>query len=80
MSLTMSQTREESRMLQNMLLTPLERALLRLLVSGYALEEAAPAVGLSLSEAKALLEELQRRCGVSGFNRLIVLAILNAWV
>jgi len=59
---------------------PVERALLRLLVSGYALGEAAPSLGLSPLEARVLLGELQRRVGVSSETRLIVLAVLNAWV
>ncbi|MGI4790753.1 MAG: hypothetical protein ACRYFS_18130 [Janthinobacterium lividum] len=61
-------------------LTPLERALLRLLMTGYALEDAAPSVGLSLSEAGELLQTLQSRCGISGTTRLLAVAILRAWV
>lgn len=61
-------------------LTVLERALLRLLVSGYTLEAAAPALGLPLHESERLLVDLQKRCGVSSFTRLVVLAVLNAWV
>ncbi len=76
----LERTPEASHTMQNVLLTPVERALLRLMVSGYALEEAAPSLGLSLPEARALLEGLQQRCGVSSFTRLIVLAVLNAWV
>lgn len=63
-----------------LLLTPAERALLRLLVSGCSLEEASASLGLSPSEAYAAMKNLQTRCGVSSFTRLIVLAILNAWV
>lgn len=80
MAITLRRNGEKSRMTQPMLLTSLERALLRLLVAGYTLEEAAPAVGLSLPEARVLLEDLKGRCGVSTFTRLIVLAVLNAWV
>ena len=61
-------------------LTPLERALLRLLVSGYTLEEASPSLGLSLPEARRLLTALGERHGVSSDTRLIVLAVLNSWV
>jgi len=61
-------------------LTPLERALLRLLVSGRTLEETAPALGLPLPDALRLLTALQSRFGVSSANRLLVLAVLNAWV
>lgn len=61
-------------------LTTTERALLRLLVSGRPLEEAAPALGLSLGDAERLLAALQSRCGVSSLTRLLVLAVLNAWV
>ncbi len=61
-------------------LTTTERALLRLLVAGYALEDAATALGLSLPDAERLLARLQSRCGVSGYTRLLVLAVLNAWV
>ena len=61
-------------------LTPLERALLRLLVSGRTLEETAPALGLPLPDALRLLTALQSRFGVSSATRLLVLAVLNAWV
>ncbi len=61
-------------------LTAAERALLRLLVSGRTLEEAAPALGLPLKDAARLLVTLQARCGVSSFTRLLVLAVLNVWV
>ena len=71
---------EKTHMTPNMPLTPLERALLRLLVSGYPLEKASPSLGLSLPDGQKLLTSLQERCGVSSFNRLIVLAVLNAWV
>lgn len=72
--------RERTRMTPQVSLTSLERALLRLLVSGHSLEEAAPSLGLSLPEAERLLDGLQSRCGVSSFTRLLVLAVLNAWV
>ncbi len=61
-------------------LTTTERALLRLLVSGRPLGEAAPALGLPLLDAERLLAGLQSRYGVSGLTRLLVLAVLNAWV
>lgn len=61
-------------------LTSLERALLRLLVMGYSLDESARSVGLSLPEAETTLQELQRRCGVSGVTRLMALAVLKSWV
>ncbi len=61
-------------------LTSRERALLRLLVSGQRLEDAAPALGLPLPEAEALLEDLRARHGASSATRLLVLAVLNAWV
>ena len=61
-------------------LTTTERALLRLLVSGRPLAEAAGALGLSLPDAERLLAGLQSRCGVSSLTRLLVLAVLNAWV
>ena len=63
-----------------MLMTPLERALVRLLATGYRLEEAASSLGLSAGEARALLDEIQGRAGVPNETRLIVLAVLNAWV
>ena len=69
-----------ARMTAKMALTTTERALLRLLVSGRPLEEAASALGLSLGDAERLLAQLQSRCGVSGLTRLLVLAVLNAWV
>ena len=61
-------------------LTTVERALLRLLVAGHPLEDVAPALGLSVAEAERLLTGLQSRCGVAGLTRLLVLAVLNAWV
>ena len=61
-------------------LSSLERALLRLLVTGYVLEDAAKSVGLSLPEAEDALRELQCRCGVSCLPRLLALAILKSWV
>ncbi len=61
-------------------LTTTERALMRLLVAGRPLAEAAPALGLSVGDAERLLARLQSRCGVSGVTRLLVLAVLNAWV
>lgn len=61
-------------------LTPLERALLRLLALGYSLEDAALSVGLSHSDANTALEQLQDRCGVSCLSRLLSLAILKSWV
>jgi DNA-binding CsgD family transcriptional regulator len=61
-------------------LTSVERALLRLLVSGYGLEDAAQAVGLSAAEARALLAALQARLGVTSDTRLLALALLQAWV
>lgn len=61
-------------------LTGVERALLRLLVSGWAVAEAAPALGLPLGDAERLLAALQARCGASSFTRLLALAVLNVWV
>lgn len=61
-------------------LTVVERALLRLLVAGRPLEEAAPALGLSLGDAGRLLAALQARCGAPSFTRLLVRAVLNVWV
>ena len=61
-------------------MSPLERALVRLLTAGYLLHDAAPALGLSVGEARLLLDELQGRVGVPNETRLIVLAVLNAWV
>lgn len=61
-------------------LTAVERALLRLLVAGRPLEEAAPALGLSQGDAGRLLAALQARCGASSFTRLLVRAVLNVWV
>ena len=63
-----------------MLMTPLERALLRLLAAGYPLSDAASSLGLSVGEARTLLDDIQGRAGVSSETRLIVLAVLNAWV
>ena len=39
-----------------------------------------PSLGLSCRRARALLDEFQGRGGVSSETRLIVLAVLNAWV
>ena len=64
----------------SVMLTPTERALLRLMVKGCTQEEASESLGLTPSEAYTTLNHLQTRCGVSNFTRLIVLAILNAWV
>ena len=60
--------------------TGLERALLRRLVMGQSLEEAAAAVGLSVFEANSALRELQERFGASCRSRLLALAILRSWV
>ncbi len=61
-------------------LSPLERALLRLLVAGRELRDAAPSVGVSPAEADAALEALQARAGVRSRSRLLALAILHFWV
>ena len=61
-------------------ISSLERALLRLLVMGYPLADAAQSVGLPPPEAEAALQEMQNRCGVSGLSRLLALAILKSWV
>ena len=61
-------------------LTSAERALLRLLVSGWPLEEAAPALGLPPRDAERLLASLQSRCGASSSTRLLAIAVLNVWV
>lgn len=61
-------------------LTGAERALLRLLVSGWPVAEAAPALGLPVGDAERLLAALQARCGASSFTRLLALAVLNVWV
>lgn len=61
-------------------LSSLERALLRRLVMGHALEDAARAVGLPLPAAQATLQALQARAGADGLPRLLTLAILNSWV
>ena len=75
------QARDEgSRGGNRMAMTPLERALVRLLAAGYPLSEAAPSLGLSPGEARALLDDIQGRAGVSSETRLIALAVLNAWV
>jgi len=71
---------DQSQISRKLLLAPAERALLRLMVAGYSLEEASSALGLSPPEARSTLKVLQVRCGVSNFTRLIVLAILKAWV
>ncbi len=60
--------------------TARERTLLRRLVLGHSLEDAASAVGLSVSEANAVLRELQNRSGASCRSRLLALAILRLWV
>lgn len=81
--MTMAMTpkgKERTRLTPQVSLTSLERALLRLLVSGRPLEEAALSLGLPIPEAERLLSGLQSRCGVSSFTRLLVLAVLNAWV
>lgn len=61
-------------------LTTAERALLRLLVSGWPLEEAAPALGLPPRDAERLLASLQSRCGATSSTRLLAIAVLNVWV
>ncbi len=61
-------------------LAPVEHALLRLLVSGHPLADAAPALGMSQGDAQRLLAALQTRCGVPSVTRLLVLAVLNVWV
>ena len=61
-------------------LAPVEHALLRLLVSGHPLSDAAPALGMTAGDAERLLAALQARCGVSSVTRLLVLAVLNVWV
>lgn len=62
------------------ILTSLERALLRLLATGHSREYAAQSVGLSPAEAESVLLALQNRCGVSGTTRLLAVAILRSWV
>ena len=71
---------EQDRPVTKLQLTPVERALLRLMVNGYTSEEASAALGIAPLETYSTLKQLQIRCGVSNFTRLIVLAILNAWV
>ena len=71
---------EQDRPATKLQLTPVERALLRLMVNGYTSEEASAALGIAPHETYSTLTQLQARCGVSNFTRLIVLAILNAWV
>jgi len=71
---------EQDRPATKLQLTPVERALLRLMVNGYTSEEASAALGIAPHETYSTLTQLQTRCGVSNFTRLIVLAILNAWV
>ena len=61
-------------------LTPLERALLRRLLTGGNIEDAARAVGLPLPDAKTALQALQARAGADGLPRLLTLALLNSWV
>ncbi len=63
-----------------LLLTPVERSLVRLLALGYELEDAAISVGLSLTDAESTLRKLQDRCGVSSLSRLLALAVLRHWV
>ena len=65
---------------QTFTLSSLERALLRRLVLGHSLEDAARAVGLPLPAAQAALQALQDRAGADGLPRLLTLAILNSWV
>lgn len=72
--------REMGYRMPKVMLTSQERALLRLLVSGYTLEEAAKALRVSLPDSECLMAALQSRCGISSFTRLLVLAILEAWV
>ena len=71
---------EQDRPVTKLQLTPVERALLRLMVNGYTSEEASAALGIAPHETYLTLTQLQTRCGVSNFTRLIILAILNAWV
>lgn len=61
-------------------LSAVERPLVRLLALGYALEDAAGSVGLSLADADLVLRKLQDRCGVSSLSRLLALAVLRHWV
>lgn len=79
-AMTKAWTEKEEPHRAAMPLTTAERALLRLLVSGRPLAEAAPALGLSLGDAERLLARLQSRCGICSVTRLLVLAVLNAWV
>ena len=60
--------------------TALERTLLRRLVTGCSLEDAASAAGLSVLEANRVLRELQTRSGAFHLSRLLALAILRSWV
>jgi len=71
---------EQDRPVTKLQLTPVERALLRLMVNGYTSEEASAVLGIAPHETYSTLTQLQTRCGVSNFTRLIILAILNAWV
>ena len=66
--------------LPSLKLTPLERTLLRRLVTGGDLADTARAVGLPLPDTEAALRALQARAGVSTLPRLLTLAILNSWV
>lgn len=61
-------------------LTAVEHALLRLMVSGRPLAEAAPALGMTLRDAERLLSVLQARYGAPSVTRLLVLAVLKVWV
>ncbi len=65
---------------QTFTLTPLERALLRRLLTGWNTEDAARAVGLSLPVAQTALQALQARAGADGLPRLLTLALLHSWV
>jgi len=71
---------DQSQLAPKFLLSPIERSLLRLMVNGYTLEEASLSLGLTPLEAHTAVYHLQTRCGASNVTRLIVLAILNAWV
>lgn len=61
-------------------LTPEERNLLYLAVTGHSPAQSARAMHLPLPRAQKVLDGLQQRFGVPSRNALIVHAIVRRWV
>ena len=61
-------------------LTPEERNLLYLAVTGHSPAQAAQAMDLTLPRAQKVMTSLQRRLGLSSRSALIARAIVRGWV